>query len=380
MRLVSLSGLIILTLLNSGCDLFKEKQQEVNCSSPEAEESISKILVEETSKAVKSLGIQGSFNEVQVKASLDRMNISIEDIRTTSKDKSTTLVKCEAEVKIKAPASIWDRANASYETITDGESIENELLKHGLEKKGEWLTKTIEYSVQPTDDNTKVYTKIFDASSIADALSIIISSHLLKNDIDQQVANAEAEQLAIEQESAAQAQLRLDEALVDNKSAKSELNKLWSSLPTAVQNALTDNQSAWVKRRNSECSYNASTNTSDPMEQKVIQTLCETSSIRSRIDELKNVASSAASEMVNATQNELNTAKNRLNQTWASLPSEVKATLEAEQETWWDNTQRKCSNAANAKNSPAEKQLAQLQCAVNAYNQRIDTLDGYSIH
>ena len=207
MRLVSLSGLIILTLLNSGCDLFKEKQQEVNCSSPEAEESISKILVEETSKAVKSLGIQGSFNEVQVKASLDRMNISIEDIRTTSKDKSTTLVKCEAEVKIKAPASIWDRANASYETITDGESIENELLKHGLEKKGEWLTKTIEYSVQPTDDNTKVYTKIFDASSIADALSIIISSHLLKNDIDQQVANAEAEQLAIEQESAAQAQL-----------------------------------------------------------------------------------------------------------------------------------------------------------------------------
>ena len=345
-----------------------------------SQESISKILVEETSKAVKSLGIQGSFNEVQVKASLDRMNISIEDIRTTSKDKSTTLVKCEAEVKIKAPASIWDRANASYETITDGESIENELLKHGLEKKGEWLTKTIEYSVQPTDDNTKVYTKIFDASSIADALSIIISSHLLKNDIDQQVANAEAEQLAIEQESAAQAQLRLDEALVDNKSAKSELNKLWSSLPTAVQNALTDNQSAWVKRRNSECSYNASTNTSDPMEQKVIQTLCETSSIRSRIDELKNVASSAASEMVNATQNELNTAKNRLNQTWASLPSEVKATLEAEQETWWDNTQRKCSNAANAKNSPAEKQLAQLQCAVNAYNQRIDTLDGYSIH
>ncbi|WP_291472518.1 type II secretion system major pseudopilin GspG [Acidovorax sp.] len=189
-------------------------KQKVNCSDPIGTSSVTEILTKETTKQLEEIkGSDGAstYKSSSIELALKEIGISIENIRTSKEDPNSTKVQCEASLKISPAAKFLADADSGVKLIKNPESIEAYSRRIGFEFENNSFSKTIEYSLQPTDDGAKVVTTVLDVKSIADFLSNLIAAAIIKPMIEESKSRNESISVDQQKELIARASLKLAE-------------------------------------------------------------------------------------------------------------------------------------------------------------------------
>jgi hypothetical protein len=161
---------------------------------------------------------------------------------------------------------------------------------------------SLEYSVQPTDDNTKLIAETTAGDALMSVLTELSSTYLLSDQIrsakieaDKAAAAQASEQAAAAQAStAAQQQLNqadLDEAANNNKLAAQQIAAVWKNIPQSNRVQMWPGQNAWNKKITAQCTINAAGISVDPVVMRAAKLRCETDAINQRIKELEQYTS-----------------------------------------------------------------------------------------
>lgn len=279
-------------------------KQKATCSGVDELSVVKKIVLDEAEKLVtKEKHDDGSsiFNAASARATISKITVAFEDIRTSKEDPNSTKVFCEGTIKIVVPSELLNTAEEGRKLANFG-SVSALASTSSMEQSANSFTRSIEYSAQPTDDGKSVYAELTDATSIADFISEMTAASLLKPMLEAkniaeakatEAANqaAAAQQLQNEQQ---QAQLRAEQQAADLSLAQEQnaltnqvINELWKSISEEDRNILLGSQRAWIKKKDVDCKIEAAGRSTDPTEIEIFRLNCDTSATKARIDEIR---------------------------------------------------------------------------------------------
>lgn len=264
----------------------------------------------ETAKSVISDDVENSFanqkrddgsrvfDPAAVRATLSKLQISFENIRTSKTDPNSTKVFCAATYKVVVPTDLFKNMNDGLGLMTPPTSLNATATKYNFSVSSNSFNKEIEYSLQPTDDRKSIFSELTDAQSPSNFLQEAIAATLIKPILEAKQANeakaaadANAENLAQAQQQqelqAQQTQANLVSAQQENALAKNVLNQLWKLTPKDKQLELTLSQSAWVEKKKVDCSLEAASKSTDITQNEVDRLTCDTTRVKQRTEELK---------------------------------------------------------------------------------------------
>lgn len=213
------------------------------------------------------------------RATLANVQISFDAIRTTKKDPQSSKVFCEGQTKIVFSPDLLQRANEARSMGGDG-SISQLASVSLIDVSANVFSKATEYSVQPTDDGTQVYTEMTNSKAISDFVAEVSMYAILKPLLEAKIvadqkANMEAlakkaiEDERLRQENAAEVirlatlkaeeeKVSMDSAMEENAASHANLNSLWNGrLDEEQRNIIMNAQRAWIKERNVKCEIEA---------------------------------------------------------------------------------------------------------------------------
>jgi len=295
MRTAVTSAIILFSLFTlAGC------KPKATCSGPDSIELVGQIL---SDGAEKTLAEQKKddgtpvFDPASVRATLSKILITVENIRTTKEDPNSTRVSCEGSAKLVIPADILKQAEEGRELMTLGK-MSDYAKTNSIAQSANSFTKTIEYSVQPTDDGKKIFAELTAPKPLADFLGEIAASSLLKplvetSRIEQSKALEAEKQRAAQQEQQLQLQQKeesLNKAREDNLRANQTIDEVWKNIPDEQRKPMLDAQREWIKKKDLDCTAEASSRSSDPSEMETLRLNCETAVTDTRIEELRRPA------------------------------------------------------------------------------------------
>jgi hypothetical protein len=159
-------------LLLAGCS------GTTKCDSPDAKAAVLSIISDEVTKQTKSqlgdnISSIGSVNS-KIRATLDQVKFSIDDIRTARADPDSTKRFCEGTLKVIFPLNIIaeaDEVNADLELPQASAAIEGS----GFERSADKFTRSMSFTVQPTDDGQKLFAEIDAFNNVFVAFGDVIS-------------------------------------------------------------------------------------------------------------------------------------------------------------------------------------------------------------
>ena len=150
----------------------------------------------------------------------------------------------------------------------------------------------IEYIVQPTDDNDKIYVKTDSNENFIQFAADILSSYLLHDRIEATAAQTrleeEREKRDQEQALTEQRAAVLQEAKVENGLSVQAVNAVWQALPDFTRSEMVELQKAWAGRKVAECRVEASEVSIDASEKQAARLRCETRMNNERKEWLSN--------------------------------------------------------------------------------------------
>ena len=241
------------------------------------------------------------FNGASVRATLSKMSIAFENVRTAKEDPNSTKVFCEGSMKIVVPPEQLQSAEEGRKLAGFG-TVAALASTSAMEQEANAFTKSIEYSAQPTDDGEKVYAELTDANSIAEFMSEMVGSSLLKPMLEarklEEAKAAEAADQAAEtqrlQAEQQQQQLRAEQGAANlsvaqeqNTLANQAINELWKSLSDEDREILVGTQRAWIKKKDVDCKIEAAGRSTDPAEIETTRLNCDTAATKMRIEEIR---------------------------------------------------------------------------------------------
>jgi uncharacterized protein YecT (DUF1311 family) len=282
--LVAVAACIIL----SGCSNPIEQFSDARCDSSAARTVVADLIKKEIAASAfkqvqnESLGL----SKGNIRAALNQIIFSIEDIRTTQKDPESTKRFCTGKLKSIFPVEIVNDAEAAR-SAADMQSISVLASDNDFEQSANSFTKDFDYSIQPTDDNEKIYAELDpEIISPRSFFSEFILSSLLRKKIErtrserarqEAVEKAAQERLADESKQAA-----LEEAQAENKLSVQHVAAVWQSLPNADRQRLLELQRAWIKKKSIGCTIEAAKSSVDQKEVETFRLKCDTSSNNDR--------------------------------------------------------------------------------------------------
>lgn len=300
MRVADYSAAVfIAAMVVTGCG-----KQKATCSGKDELDVITQIVKDEAEKILaKSKRDDGiaAFSAASARATLSKISIAFDNVRTSKEDPNSTKVFCEGTIKIVVPPDLLRSAEDGRKMAGLGE-VSALANNNEMEQAANAFTKPIEYNAQPTDDGEKVYAELTGAALIADFVSEIAASSLLKPMIEaKQIEEAkaaeeasqaaEAQRLQDEQE---QAQLRAEQSAANlsvaqeqNTLANQAINELWKGLSEEDRESLLGSQRAWIKKKEVDCKIEAAGRSTDPTEIEVARLNCDTVATKARIDDIR---------------------------------------------------------------------------------------------
>lgn len=235
--------------------------------------------------------------------------------------------------------------------------------------------KNISYSVQPTDDGSKLFVTLNTPQAVSEPIKRLVGLYVLSQPVKSQTEARESELAALNAE---QMQAQLKTAGEDYKLAEEDLNQYWHSLPERLRNRLKNSQTAWVASRDSSCTYEAQSASQDAAEQQLAALNCKTEKNRTRIAELQQMVDAAVADMTREAQQNLNQAKQRLQTALNKLPKEIADQLAGDYNRWAESVPNKC--AANDASDSVAADVDALNCSAKEFNLKAKELEGYSIN
>ena len=235
------AAVAISALAMAGC-----AKEQATCSGKDGIDVVRSIIQEAAEKSLaEEKRDDGSavFNAASARATFSKMTITIENIRTSKEDPDSTKVFCEGSIKIVVPPDVLQSAEEGRKLANFG-TVSALASTTSMEQSANAFSKSVEYSVQPTDDGEKVYAEL-DPHAVAQFMSDLVGSSLLKPMLEakkiEEAKAAEAGRQAAEtqrlENEQQQEQLRTEQnaanlsvAQEQNTLANQAINELWKNI------------------------------------------------------------------------------------------------------------------------------------------------------
>lgn len=292
MKLKYIVTILCLSLLSACHQMDTLTGKKVSCSDDETKKLVAQIVSEQIQKLATQhikqiIEVDNiSIDLGKLRAQLNQLVMSVNDIRTNNSDPNSSKEYCATEFTVKFPAQMIQDADTARE-LYDDQKVAQAAVLADLSFEAGQITQTLQYMVQPTDDGEKIYVEVENTAALTEFVSQVTLDALLK---DVHLQNQQL-QLAAEQQQAqieAQQQAEYQQVLVDEAQRKLNLandniNLVWNATTGDIRRILIDEQKLWLKKRELECKLESS----EADFPEVYRLKCETEMTKARTDELK---------------------------------------------------------------------------------------------
>ena len=103
--------MVALNLMSCDKNSNSISTQKVNCSDIDGLTAVTAAIINDAEKVVKKEANELSLSEIR--ASIDTLKLTVEDVRTSKQDPNSTKVYCEANVVLNIPLNTIEDANLS---------------------------------------------------------------------------------------------------------------------------------------------------------------------------------------------------------------------------------------------------------------------------
>jgi uncharacterized protein YecT (DUF1311 family) len=276
-------------LLLSGCG-----QASVSCSDEDAKSALEAAIRENLEEVAieQATGEDGSrsISNSTIRASIAKIKLVIENIRTTKEDPDSTKRFCTGSLKIVFSTKTFADASKARELVGLSD-VEKMADAADIEKGADYLKGDLDYNVQPTDDGKKIYAEFENADDKLQVFGEVVAASLLKSSIETQVRNQqEQEEFAIKEQEAAinmEKSANLQQASEAAKSADQALNVAWQSLAPDTRKQLLAQQRIWIKQKDASCKVRGLQSSTDASDQKIAEILCKAELSNQRTNQLQ---------------------------------------------------------------------------------------------
>ena len=224
-----------------------------------------------------------------IRASVAKIKLIIDDIRTTKEDPDSTKRFCTGTLKIVFSAETFQSADAARELI-GLPKIAIAIDDAGLDKGVDYLKSGLDYSVQPTDDGTKVFAEFDGADGKLEIFGEVVAASLLRDKIENKVRveKQEAEFARKQEEEAIQAMrnAELEGAIAQKKASAEAIAVVWNSIDADTRQQLLAQQRAWIKQKDAACKVEGLQYSTEAIEQKAAEANCQTRENSRRSEQL----------------------------------------------------------------------------------------------
>jgi uncharacterized protein YecT (DUF1311 family) len=270
---------------------------ETTCSSEEGLSVVKQILLEEAERQLVALNKADndfSFTAEKVKSQLNQLTLAIDGIRTDLKDPASSKKHCQGFIKVSAPESIISSASSTRRFLNMS-TVSELASEYSFDQTGNVFSRSIEYTVQPTDDGKQIVASLSSTKRIAEFLQELISSSIVNSVLeenlkaqdqaaeDRRIQKEEADRAAAEEQKAA----ALEKAKHDNLISHQVITEVWNSIPDDEKKLLAESQRSWEMKRNANCKIAAAEHSTDASSREAFRLSCETDETQKRIAELK---------------------------------------------------------------------------------------------
>jgi uncharacterized protein YecT (DUF1311 family) len=293
MRISVVSATFAIVLFGlAGCS-----KPKATCSSQEGIELVGQIISEAAEKSLtdqKHADGSAAFDAASVRATLSKIAITVENIRTSKEDPNSTKVFCEGSIKITVPPELLKKAEEGRELANLG-TVTVLASANSLEQSANTFTKSIEYNVQPTDDGKKMFAELTATKPMAEFLSEVTGSVIIKPIIEankiQQAKAEETERLQAEEQEKKQQVEQIEAALIqakqENTLANQAIGELWKNIPEDERKLMLDAQRAWIKKKDLDCKVESAAKSTVPSEKEIYRLNCDTAATTARVSEIQ---------------------------------------------------------------------------------------------
>jgi len=284
-------GVLLAAFLLAGCG-----QASVSCSDEDAKSALEAAIRENLEKVAieQATGEDGSrsISNSTIRASIAKIKLVIENIRTTKEDPDSTKRFCTGSLKIVFSTKTFADASKARELVGLSD-VEKMADAADIEKGADYLKGDLDYNVQPTDDGKKIYAEFENADDKLKVFGEVVAASLLKSSIETQArTQKEEEEFArLEEESALNMQnaANIEQASLAAKSADQALTVAWQSLAPQTRKRLLAQQRIWIKQKDSTCKVRGLQGSTEVADQKVIEALCKAEVSNERANQLQSV-------------------------------------------------------------------------------------------
>ncbi|WP_153064214.1 hypothetical protein [Neisseria lactamica] len=198
-----ISCLAAASLLLTGC-----MGSKIDCSNEAGLSALQNIITEAVETQMRSNN--GDLTLSSVRASIAKIGMAVESIRTSKNDPNSNKVFCEGKLTLSLPSDLIEDAQASLKAGGKNDNMEQFLSGFNYQKSAAAANKyqiDLVYNLQPTDDGKQVYAEPEDSTNAVSGISKLLDYALSKN----KIINQKLEEKRIEEEEARQAELMRQE-------------------------------------------------------------------------------------------------------------------------------------------------------------------------
>lgn len=249
------------------------QKQDVACNGDDAKSLVASMVKDGLTKQITSdfsnhdtlanINVDGAL----IRATVEKVVITIEDVLTTKSDPNSTKKFCEGKLKLAVPTEVVTDADA-VRSMLSLKNSHQDAMQAGVDFDANTIKSSLDYNVQPTDDGKKIYAGTDGKISAVKFASLLIEQSLLKAALEKQKANqAQQEQqramqeqqknIEIAQAKAAEGQATLRKAQDDIKAANDAINIVWNAGSKEWRQELLPEQRLWLAQRENGCKIKA---------------------------------------------------------------------------------------------------------------------------
>lgn len=281
------------TMLAS-CSALSETSCSDEASKGALEDAIREGLEKEAIKRVQDENGNFLISASSVRASIAKVKLALDDIRTTKEDPDSTKRFCTGTLKIIFSPETFQAADAAR-VLLGMPKITNAIDNAGLEKGADYLKASLDYNVQPTDDGAKVFAEFEGGDDKLDIFGEVVAASLLRPRIENKVrAEKEQAEFARKQEEEAVQAMRsagLEAAIAQRRATQEAIGVVWNSMDPGARQQLLSQQRAWIKQKDAMCRVQGLQSSTEPTEQKAAEEVCQARENNARTQQLSNYVS-----------------------------------------------------------------------------------------
>lgn len=237
----------------------------------------------------------GGIGPSSARSVLDKIQFTIEDIRTAEESSNSTARTCKGALKINFPVDVLNSANQAR-AQAGMNNVRQMADMNGLKAAADTFTHEINFTIQPTDDGKKIYAETESPSAPSKFISEVVVNHLSAAAIQRtmQEQQAESQRLEAEQSAAESAQRKaaLQLATAEFKLSTQVINAVWKAIDPDTRNQLLPVQRAWIAKTKADCRIEAAAASTEPDAIEAARLTCESGRNTSRTGELRQFVSS----------------------------------------------------------------------------------------